>query len=286
MAAWFALSLPRSAVGAPAAQDWLEVRRRGADGVVEASIEVESAAPRWLRYRASVKDDDPLAGATIDVVRQAARPGRGIGPGRRQQVSVIVRDGKGAFLAGLVSEGDRLWTRHAGSHKAPVDSLVPPRPVASAAGQSSASAKPAAAAALALATHAPLFVDVPTLGAPLALWSVLEVSDRYEARMEGEFDGSAIVRLRPSYTRGAGLRSLKVGVSKQHLHVSLTEVDDGKGEVQARLLALDPKVDGGRVVAERLRLRLRGRSEPVDWLLVEQRTGKAASAALGRRALR
>ncbi len=293
-AAWVGLSLPLVALAGPPTQDWLEVRRHGPEGVLAASAAVESAAPRWLRYRASVADGDPLAGATIDVLRQSAGPGRGVGPGKRQQVSVVVRDGKGALIAGLVSEGGRLWARHAASHKAPVDALLVVRAVDKGAADKAAAKavargaadKGAGVVAAVPVALAPLFVDVPTLGAPLALWAALELSERYEARLEGEFDGSAIVRLRPSYTRGAGLRPLKVGVSKQHLHVSLAEVDDGKGEVHARLLALDPKVEGGRVVAERLRLRLRGRTEPVDWVLVEQRAGKAALALVGRRALR
>ena len=237
------------ALSASAEHNWLDVRRHGAQGVMEAAFTAEGDPARSTHY---VSDEGPTpawSGVQIEIARRLM-PGNA----KATQVVAIVRDAKGRFIAGVANDAKGIWVRH-GVGKPQAD-------------------------------YALLFRSVPGLAVPMALFAGLELTGRYEAKLEGEFDGSAILRLQPGYTEQAGLEPLKVGVSKQTLHVSITEIDDIKGKARARLLMLNPREQGKLVVPEQLRLRLQEEQRPVDLFRSRHDIGKAVRKKWGLAALR
>jgi hypothetical protein len=261
-----------TAMAAPNARqrprEWLEVRRGGIEGLLQVATDTEGMRPRALRYALDVPASHPLAGTTLELRRRALPAARGQAGSmaRRQgqsgragsagrvgtELVVEVRDAKGRLLAGLASDASGMWTSHGGK---------------------------------ASATDAGLFRAVDRLGFPLALFAALELAPRYEAKVEGEFSGTAIVRMQPGYTEGATLEPLKLGISKRFLCMTVTEVDDAKGKLKARLLWLDTRLVDSRVVADRLRVRLADRKDPLEWRLLEERLDKDAGRRWGRKAL-
>lgn len=232
-----------------AGTDWLDVRRSGTEGVLRAAVAASGQPARWLRLQASVPAEHALHGWTIEVAAEmiAAKPTP------RLRCYVHVRDAARATRAALVVDGAAVWVRHGGGTQ---------REVAAA------------------------FSIVEGVRVPLAVLAALALAPRYDAQVEGEFNGSAIMRLRPSYTHGAGLQPLKLGVSKQSLQVTVAEVDDAKGQSIARALWLDGRGDGPTLVPTRLRLRGGHDQDAVDWLLVDHRLGKRAWTRWNGNALR
>lgn len=243
VAAW----LPAS--HATAQVNWLDVRRHGAAGVIDAAVTAEGSPPRASHYLCDTAPVPGWTGVQLEVARRAM-PGKTKGT----QVVVILRDARGAFLAGVANDAKGIWVRH-GAAKAVVDNTL-------------------------------LFRDVPGLATPLAVFASLELSRSYEAKLEGEFDGSAILRLQPGYTEQAGLEPLKIGVSKQTLLVSIAEIDDVKGQARSRLLMIAPREHGEVVVPGQLRLRVRGEDRPVDLFHTRHDLGKAVRKKWGPAALR
>lgn len=245
LGAWMLLA----ARPASAAINWLDVRRRGAAGVIDAAVAAEGAPARATHYVCDSSTIPGWSGVQLEVARRPL-PGKRAGT----QLVVVLRDAKGAFLAGVANDGKGVWVRH-GSGKPQADNTL-------------------------------LFRDVPGLGVPLALFAGLELTGRYESRLEGEFDGSAILRLQPGYTEQAGLEPLKLGVSKQTLLVSISEIDDSKGVARARLLMIHPREHDRLVIHEQLRLRLQNREKPVDLIRVRHDLGKVLRKKWGPAALR
>lgn len=234
---------------ASAAYNWLDVRRHGAPGVIEAAVAAEGSPARGGHYVCDTSPNPAWIGLQIELSRRML-PGKP----KATQLVAIIRDAKGRFVAGVATDAKHIWVRHG-------------------------DAKPQADYAL-------LFRDIPGLGAPMALFAGLELTARYEAKLEGEFDGSAILRLQPGYTEHQGLEPLKVGVSKQNLLVSLSEIDDTKGEARARLLWIDARERDGIMIAERLRLRVRDEKRPIDLSRVRHDAGKSVRKKWGAAALR
>lgn len=246
-------------------RDWLDVRRQGIVGMLRAANESEGAQPRLLRYRSEAGKGHPLAGATLELRRRpiqdrskATAAGRPKMPGGTDLV-IELTGSDGKRIAALAREGDTLWTQHGKAAPSSDDRGV--------------------------------FVRVPGLGVPLALFATLELAPRYEGSLEGEFEGTAILRMKPGYTKGPHLEPLKIGLSKQTLQLTVTEVDDAKGEMQARLLMLELKHVEDRVVAHRLRLRAKDSKDAIEFRLVEELVGEQAAKSpafkrWGRKALR
>ncbi len=233
-------------VGTASARDWLDIRRRGVPGMLESANEAEGRVPRILRYEAAVPAGHPLHGATLELRRRPMAATRNKKRAILGGTDLVVelRDTKGKRVCGLAREGDTLWVSHG---------------------------------AAPIGTDRALFLDAPTLGAPLALFAVLELAPRYDGKLEGEFEGTAIVRMRPGYTSGPDLEPLKLGVSKRTLQTTVTEVDDSKGEMRARLLMLDLRWVEDRAVAGQLRLRSAKHEQPLDFRLVRELVGADAS---------
>lgn len=233
-------------VGTASARDWLDIRRRGVPGVFASANEAEGRGPRLLRYEAAVPAGHPLHGARLELRRKpmpAARGGKRAVLGGTDLV-VELRDAKGKRICGLAREGEKLWVSHGA---APIN------------------------------TDRALFLDAPGLDTPLALFAVLELAPRYDGKLEGEFEGTAIVRMRPGYTSGADLEPLKFGVSKRTLQTTVTEVDDSKGDMRARLLMLDLRWVDDRAVAGTLRLRSAKHEKPLDLRFVQELVGADAT---------
>lgn len=221
--------------------DWLDIRRRGIGGMLQVATESAAAVPRLAVYRSTAAKGDPLHGLEIHLrwkplpVKDKTRIVVG------SDLVVIVRDGAGKFVAGLAREGDKLYTRH-GSGKAVADDKALFRPIAG-------------------------------LGVPLALFAVLELAKRYDVKLEGEFEGTAILRMSPGYTEGPALEPLKLGLSKRTLQTTVTEVDGAQGKMRHRLLWLDLEQKGERAVARQLRLRTETRTDALDFRIAADVVG-------------
>ena len=248
-------SLDATAAPKGRTREWLEVRRGGAKGLLAVATEVEGARFRALRYRLDVNETHPLHGTTLELRRRPATVGKhkGTAPVIGTDVVVDVRDGRGKRIGAISSSAEGMWTWIAG--KVSDDDRG-------------------------------LFKPVAGLGFPLGLFVALELSPRYDPKVEGEFSGTAIVRLQPGYTKGAFLEPLKLGVSKQHLCLTVAEIDDSKGALRARLLWLETSLVDGRVVAARLRIRLGDDKPALDWRLVDERLDADAGGRWGKAALK
>lgn len=242
----------------PAAAYWLEVRRKGPAGIVAASRGALINAPQRWRYRLDVLDGKPLAGLTLEIGRRPLAGGD-------TDVSVRLTDKRGKLLAALARVKGKLTVRLHGK-----------RPTTD---------------------NTALFAPVPKLGVPLALWAIFELMPAYRVQLEGEFSGTALIRMTPDYTSAAGLPPLKLGVSKRNYLPTVVEVIDLKGRPTARLLWMKPqqvaigtkgakgKLQAKRMVAGALRIRTMKRVKPLDFSLLSYDSGARCGARFGPRAL-
>lgn len=262
---------------AGAADTWLKLRRKGA-GAVVAQTRAALAPISWrARWRVVAARGAALHGTVLEITRVVPGTGaaqhhksdkRGREGGKTpadaprvlpapSMITVIRLRGGPLDGVGLATERGKTWVRLPGD-KAPRE----------ADGQA-------------------LFTPLPQLGVPLALFAVPELSHRYDARIEGEFDGTAVVLLTPRYTDGAGLERLKIGVSKRFLVPTVAELTDPKGDAVHRLLWLETRLQGKLVVAGRLRVRTLSHKTPLDFEFVGLEQGAAVDRApTGRAALR
>ncbi len=235
-----------TAVALPAHAYWLKVRRKGPSAIVEAARGALVGDAQWWRYELDVLDADPGAGLALEISR---RPTKGGG----SDVGVRVRDKRGVLLAALAVVGGKVtvWRRGGKASDRPKD----------------------------------LFTPVPELGIPLVLWAVFEMMPAYRVRLEGEFQGTALLRMTPDYTSVPGLQPMKLGVSKRNLLPTVTEVVDLKGTPTSRLLWVKPRLQGGRTVVGGLRVRTMASKKPLDFALITYKFGATAPTRFGKKAL-
>ncbi|MCO4760557.1 MAG: hypothetical protein KC502_03590 [Myxococcales bacterium] len=197
-------------------------------------------------WQYTVPKGQQLAGHRLDICR---RPQKGGG----SDVSVRLVDKTGGLVAAIALIDKKLTVRHAG-------------------------AKPQQ-------DHKALFTPVKPIGVPLILWTTLELTSKYRIRLEGEFQGTALLRMTPDYTSAKGLQSMKLGVSKRTLLPTVVEVVDLKGKPTSRLLWTQVEKRGGRTVAAGLRLRTMRAKKPLDFVLTRYVHGDKAPVRFGRSAL-
>jgi len=233
-------------LASPAHAYWLKVRRKGPGAIVEAARAALVSERQWWRYELDVLEEDPRAGLAIEVSRRRLKGGG-------SDVGVRVLDKKGKLLGALAVVGGKLtvWAR----------------------GRKAAT------------TGKALFKPDPTLGVPLILWGAFELMPAYRVRLEGEFQGTALLRMTPDYTSTRGLEPMKLGVSKRNLLPTVVEVVDLKGRPTARLLWMKPQKRGGRMLATTLRLRTMRTKKPVDFTLTKHVAGPKAPTRFGKKAL-
>lgn len=240
------LALTITTLAGPAHGYWLKIRRQGTEAIIAAARSALVAEVQWWRYELDVLEEDPSAGLAIEVSRKPIKKGG-------SDVSVRVRDKKGGLLAALaVVDGKAtVWIAGKKASSNPKD----------------------------------LFTPVPRLGVPLALWAAFEFMPSYRVKFEGEFQGTALMRMTPDYTAERGLVPMKLGISKRNLLPTVVEVVDLKGRPSARLLWIKPKKRGGRTMPSAIRLRTLKSKNPLDFRLVRYTSGKKAPARFGKKAL-
>lgn len=234
-----------TAAHADARGRWLKLRRQGIGAVIKAARAQQAPKLIYKRYERDVLEEAPDAGLVIEVSRRPTKRGT-------SDVSVVVWDGA-KFVAALAMIKGKLTVRH---------------------GAEAPSEDPAA-----------LFRPVPALGVSLMLWCVIEALPRYQLKLEGEFQGTALFRVNPDYTTPKNWQPMKLGVSKQSLLPTVTEVVDVKSSPISRLLMMRPRERGALIVAEKLRLRSMKRKKPLDFALEAFEIGKSKRALFGARAL-
>ena len=230
----------------PAQAYWLQVRRKGPSGIVAAARAALVDRPQVWRYRLDVMPDAAMAGLTIEISRRPLKRGG-------TDVGVRLLDKRGKLIAALATIHGKLTVRVHGQ--------------------------------TAKSTAKALFAPVPRLGVPLILWAVFELMPAYRVQLEGEFSGTALIRMTPDYTSMRGLQPMKLGVSKQNLLPSVVEVVDLKGRPTARLLWIKPRHQGRRTVAGGLRIRTMKRTKPLDFSLDSYKSGRHCGARFGAKAL-
>ena len=243
-------SLPASA---DAGGSWLELRRKGAKAVVEASRKAATGESWRATWKLDVPATHPLHGLTIEMSRLKAGAGKAKKP--RLATTVRLTGNKALAGAGLASVGEQLWLKLPGQARAmPAKGTL-------------------------------LFKPLPVLHVSLALLAGLELSAFYELTLEGEFGGTAVFIMQPRYTKGTGLKRMKLGVSKKYHTPTVVEVSGRRGQYLQRLLWLETRLEGELMVARKLRIRTRSPQQTLDFLLQslergkpvsKQRTGKAA----------
>ncbi len=225
---------------------WLKVRRGGPEAILAAARKASTPAVLWVRYERDVLEDNAKTRIAIEVSR---RPVAGGG----SDVGVRVLDARGRLLAALALVDGRVTVRH--GNAAPTQKAKY------------------------------IFQPVAALGAPLALWAAIELTPVYGLRLEGEFKGTALLRMTPDYTSQRGLKPMKLGVSKRTLWPTVAEVIDLKGKPTARLLWSRPKTRAGLSLPSQLRIRSMGHAKPMDFVASQVEVGPASPAIFGAAAL-
>lgn len=170
--------------------EWLDVRRKGADAILEFGR--QRAAPKpWQRtFRADVPAGHPWAGLKFTVARSYA--------GRPQLMVRIVAGPAQLVGTGVVVDGAKAWIRIAGDKAKPLPNET-------------------------------LFRAQPILDIPWSVFCGLEWLGQFSATIEGEFDQVAVVRLTPRYELGVTARPSKISISKIHGYPVASAINDGKG---------------------------------------------------------
>ncbi|HAN30617.1 MAG TPA: hypothetical protein DCQ06_03375 [Myxococcales bacterium] len=224
---------------------WLKLRRKGVSSVIAAARDQVAPKLVYKRYERDVFEDAPDAGLAVEVARRPMKKGK-------SDLSIRFWDGKTLVAALAVVKG-KMTVRHGKS-------------------------APTSAAA-------ELFRNVPKLGVPLILWAPLDILANYRLKLEGEFQGTALFRLNVDYTSAKGWQPMKLGISKQSLMPTVSEVVDSKSMPTSRLLMMRPRQRQELIIAEKLRLRSMKRSKPLDFVLDVLEVGKSKRALFGVQAL-
>ncbi len=170
--------------------EWLDVRRRGPDAIAELARQ-RSAVKPWQRvYKAEVPAGHPMAGLKIVIAR--AYPGH-------TQFLVRVAAGPAQLVgAGVAIDGAKSWVRVVGEKAKPLPQET-------------------------------LFRVQPVLEVPWIVFCALEWGPQYTAKVEGEFDQVAVLRLTPRYELGVTARASKASISKIYGYTIAEAINDGKG---------------------------------------------------------
>lgn len=199
------LALIAGLLAAPAhsrPRDWLDLRRGGGPAIA-ASARAESALQPWsATYRAKLEAGHPLAPKEPgELVLLFARGPAAAGATGGDALAVFAAPPllKGV---GVVVHAGKGWLRLPGGKAVP-------------------------------ATAKLLVQPLPGLQIPLIALVPLEIAGLHSPELEGEFDDTAMLRLKPEYTAGSDVPAMKAGVSKRFGVWCLGEVDDRKGQVIA-----------------------------------------------------
>ncbi len=226
------------------ARDWMDLRRGGAPAII-ASARQESALKPWsATYRTKLEAGHPLAPKvpgelTLTVARSPSAPAALGGT-----MLVLFRAPASLAGVGLVVQGGKAWLRLPGG-----------KAVA--------------------ATPKLLAQPLPGLDVPLIAFAPLEIAALHSAELEGEFEDTAMLRLKPEYTSGPDVPVMKAGVSKRWGVWTLGEVDDHKGQMLGLIEWLELSERQGQVVPAVLRLQPKsGNRAAVTLQLVTVDVGK------------
>jgi len=241
------------AIPATAGASWIKVRRKGADGILDAA---RSAATqkRWgAVFRAKVSRGHPLADATVHIAREPIPAKKGQ---PQQYRSSVVIEGVGGRVA-LALEGDTITMRLPGSKKP------------------------------AKGTGKGLFTMVPRVNVPLALFVMHDIARLYDAKLEGEFGGTAVLRLTPKYGGLKGLQACKVGVSKRNRFPEMAEFGHGDARKGVKLAWTGIEKVQGQLVPRGLRIMRMGKRTYLDFERVALLMGaRAKHLRFGKKAVR
>ncbi len=113
-------SLPASA---DAEGSWLELRRKGAKAVVEASRKAATGESWRATWKLDVPATHPLHGLTIEMSRLKARASKAKKP--RLATTVRLTGNKALAGAGLASVGEQLWLKLPGQARATNAIILP-----------------------------------------------------------------------------------------------------------------------------------------------------------------
>ncbi len=228
-----------------AGANWLEVRRGGAVRILDAARRAGTPQSWGATYTARVRDKRhaALTNVTIAVARRQLPAAKG--KPAVFETTVVIRGLKGG-LAGIATSGDTAHVRLPGAAKA-----VP-------------------------ATGKELFTRLPGLRSPLALFAVLELSHLFDVKLEGEFDGTGVMRMTPKYHAGRDVQLCKLGISKQTRFPTMAEVGRGDGRDDVKLAWIDTRKVRGVKLPATLRLMLPGKAGHVDFRRSKLVLGKAA----------
>lgn len=237
----------------PASADWLTIRRGGERAIIDAALSAQATRPWGASFRADVAKGHPLAKLVVDVAWRAMPPKKGQ-PLRYE--SVVVLNGLRGGKAGIAISGAQAWARLPGQKPAKLNGEL-------------ASAR------------------LPGLDAPLTLFATLAMAQFFERKFEGEFGGTAILRLTRKYDGISGLPTCKLGVSKSTRFAEMAEVGVGDGKTDRKLAWFGVREIRGQLVASGARLMRPDGSVIVSLERTRLRLGKAAKKlGFGKAALR
>ena len=225
------------------AGDWLTIRRGGVDAILDAARSAQATKAWGASYKAKVAKGHPLEKIRVHVAWRPRAVAKGVAQ-RYESVTTItgLKGGK----AGVATVGDKTWTRLPGG-------------------------KVSAATGKALTTV------IPKIAAPLMLFATLAMTHAFDTKLEGEFGGTAVMRLNAKYAGMQGLTTCKLGVSKRNRFAEMAEVGVGDGGKDVKLAWFNVALIRGQLIPDGLRLMRDGGTVVVDFDRVGLKLGKSAS---------
>ncbi len=222
--------------------NWLAIRRGGVDKILEATHSAQATETWGASFRAKVAKTHPLAKIVIDVSWRPLPVNKG---GAKAYESTVIVHGLKSGKVGVATSADKTWIR-------------------------------ASNGKVKKATGAALLKPLEQLKAPLMLFVTLAMSHAFHAKLEGEFGGTAVIRMNAKYAGMKGLRLCKIGISKRTRYPEMSEVGAGDGRNDVKLAWIGVHEVRGQLVPKGLRLmRLNGK-EITDFERTALHLGKAS----------
>lgn len=228
-----------------AAADWLSIRRGGVGAVLQAANAAQTTETWSATYVAKVPKKSPLRGTSVRITWRRGPRKKGVPTSIE---AVVVATGSRRDRVGLAITADgKLWLK-AGRGKA----------------------APATAAALSR--------PIRGLNAPVIVFAMLAMVPSFNVKLEGEFGGTAVMRLLPRYSGLSGLSTCKIGVSKKTRFADMAEFGVGDGKNDVKVAWIGVRLIRGQLVPDGLRvLRDNGKTH-VDFERAQLTLGSAAKA--------
>lgn len=228
MTRWLAALVAMCALAPPEiaqANDWLTIRRGGEKAILDAARSAQATKPWRATYRFETSEK-PQKTAKKRPVVEVNVSWRALPAVKGQPVvheAAVVFDGLPGGRAGVAVRGDKVWVRWQG------------KPVAAAKGEE-------------------LVAPLPGVGGPLLLFAALALTPQFDVKLEGEFGGTAVLRLTGKYAGLQGLGKCKLGVSKQSRFAEMAEVGVGDRKDDVKLAWIDIREVRGQLIPDGARL--------------------------------